>query len=288
MGDESAPPLNLSAEEAEAPARSDYAAYLHEYVPIYGRTVRVIKRWIEIGRAAKPTPELPPLDDPEAMLTWWPRHMKWKVPDELLAAAATAKGRRASAATPSQPTPKGAATPPATPTPEVKAPALPASSAPPPPPPPDRPLVPADFGSVEELTLSEILTSHRQTISFLIRSQRAEAEKGYNADSFARFQNAIERTTELIRKTEASLESIRVKRGELVPKGDVRDELQRVHTAMAMSLATELERKFGVPRDRARTFVNDWFAHLRASPLLAGTEPKPAAPAPAAPLPAAA
>lgn len=67
-------------------SRAKYAQPLVAYVKVYGTCLRVIKGWIAIGKKADP-PVLPPLDDPEAMVAWWPNHMQTRVPEKILAPA---------------------------------------------------------------------------------------------------------------------------------------------------------------------------------------------------------
>jgi hypothetical protein len=245
--------LNLSA---DGPGGRRRKFPLKHYVAIYGTKVRALARWNAIGLSADP-PDEPPLDFPEEMPAWWGRHSPHKVPPKLLAAAARhRRGEAPPAAVDEKPhgtTARSGAT-------ETK------------PPPP-----PADFGSVEALTLSELLETSRVAVSFLIRQQRKEAEQSFDSDNFARRQREIDKMLEQIRKTESSIESIRQKRGELVDIAKVREELQRVHTAMAMSLENELVDTLKIPRERARHFVNDWFAHLRGSEFTSGTAPAVAA-----------
>jgi hypothetical protein len=68
--------------------RSTVKAYgqpLQVYATKYDYSLRAIKRWIALGRARDPE-DLPPLDDPAAMASWWERMreaglLKWKVPE---------------------------------------------------------------------------------------------------------------------------------------------------------------------------------------------------------------
>lgn len=79
-------PLSASTDVRAAGSRSKYKKPLAEYVTVYGTTVRPIKRWIEIGKAATPV-DLPPLDEPALMAAWWDNHMTTRVPAKLLAFA---------------------------------------------------------------------------------------------------------------------------------------------------------------------------------------------------------
>lgn len=60
------------------------------YSALYGKGWRQIRRWIEKGdQAGDPCP----LDDPQALMRWWPRHNTWRVPPEIEAAALGAAQR---------------------------------------------------------------------------------------------------------------------------------------------------------------------------------------------------
>lgn len=62
-----------------------YQKVYSTYAEIYGRTVRVIKRWVKIGRDAleQGRGSMPPMDEPWRMPEWWQHHMKHKVPDDI-------------------------------------------------------------------------------------------------------------------------------------------------------------------------------------------------------------
>lgn len=77
--------LELSG--APVAASPGYARALKHYVPIFERSLRLLKGWIADGRDANP-PELPPLDRPEEMLAWWHRVKKNRAPDVLRRLAA--------------------------------------------------------------------------------------------------------------------------------------------------------------------------------------------------------
>ena len=80
---------------ATARSRHQYAAYvrypekLAVYALRFGRSVRILKNWIVLGKSANP-PELPPLNRPEQLPDWFVRHMKTPCPPDLLAAAQVA------------------------------------------------------------------------------------------------------------------------------------------------------------------------------------------------------
>lgn len=75
------------------PAPSGKARPYLDYVPIYGKQVRTIKWWVQVGRNAPGGPDLPPLDDPAAMPVWWARTMKQACPPSVLDAARIASAR---------------------------------------------------------------------------------------------------------------------------------------------------------------------------------------------------
>jgi hypothetical protein len=77
----------------EAPAKPHkYKRQMVFYGEQYGSTGRTVKRWVKIGKNAthegQPRPDLPPLDEPEEMATWWARNMVQRPPLKLLAFAA--------------------------------------------------------------------------------------------------------------------------------------------------------------------------------------------------------
>ena len=69
----------------------EYLAEQKVYAARYGQSDRTIKRWIKTGRDAQPFADLPPLDDPVKMVSWWPVHYRHKVPDGILQAASAAQ-----------------------------------------------------------------------------------------------------------------------------------------------------------------------------------------------------
>lgn len=63
--------------------KARYTKSQEDYAAQYGYAVRNIKKWIGLGREKSP-PDLPPLDQPELMASWWTRNMKQRVPPRLL------------------------------------------------------------------------------------------------------------------------------------------------------------------------------------------------------------
>lgn len=54
------------------------------YSKMYAKGWRQIRRWVERGEKAG---DRCPLEDPRALMQWWPRHFKWRVPPEIEQAA---------------------------------------------------------------------------------------------------------------------------------------------------------------------------------------------------------
>ena len=94
-----------TSEISKRKTKETYNKKLEEYEPIYGQKpnrARTIKRWISTGRKTSP-PDLPPLDEPSMMPSWWVRHMKQKVPAKVLAAAGQHQPKPTAPAQPSAP-----------------------------------------------------------------------------------------------------------------------------------------------------------------------------------------
>ena len=68
-----------------------------QYGQLYGKGWRQIRRWSEIGAAAD---DQCPLSEPAKMPAWWARRMKWRVPQEILDAAARAQPAASAASAP--------------------------------------------------------------------------------------------------------------------------------------------------------------------------------------------
>src|SRR5688572_20673072 len=82
------PPEEFESSPASRHGRQLYAQPLAFFVPIYGTQVRQLKNWVALGRALKPAPQLPPLEDPVAMIDWWPLAFPDRaVPDKIHQAA---------------------------------------------------------------------------------------------------------------------------------------------------------------------------------------------------------
>lgn len=73
--DDLAPPVR-----APKLSKADEARYSARY----NRGWRQIRRWVEAGERSGVRC---PLEDPQALMAWWPRHFKWRVPAEIEQAA---------------------------------------------------------------------------------------------------------------------------------------------------------------------------------------------------------
>lgn len=75
--------------QATKRTRTKYNKQLVEYEEIFqikSNNGRTIKRWISLGKQKEPI-DLPPLDEPQLMASWWARNMKNRVPERLLSFA---------------------------------------------------------------------------------------------------------------------------------------------------------------------------------------------------------
>ncbi len=75
--------FTLQAARAPKLAKADEARYCARYK----RGWRQIRRWVEAGERSG---DRCPLEDPRALMAWWPRHFKWRVPAEIEQAAVEA------------------------------------------------------------------------------------------------------------------------------------------------------------------------------------------------------
>jgi hypothetical protein len=255
-----APPLALGSESP--PVKRTRAGYLHPlidgcpYEATYSRKVRVIKGWRADGAACTP-PDLPPLDDPEAMVDWWQRVKVNTVPTALLTARADAISRR----TPAAPTaPALAALPPA-------GPAVAQARA-----------TITDFESVEALDLPSAILRQQRVLSVLQRDyEHAICSPATDESTLTLRAGRVDKCLERLHQLQKTLTESQLKNGDLLPRGAVRDELAPLFENLAGSLITDLADRFGIDRARATEFVDNWFRHLRESRLCTETLPAPAA-----------
>lgn len=257
----------LSADEnfsLESPpvkvTRTGYAHPLKFYTAVYSTEERQIKNWRKRGLLAQPE-DLPPLDQPENMPTWWLRNFSRAVPDKILhAARAAGDAKKSDASLP----PKNEAKPPAS---------SPAAPAAPPPEMRQREAV-EDFEAVEGMTVEQVIVRFRKQLAVLNRDfEQALADPKCDESTVTLRGGRIDKVAERLRKLELSHDEMRKSRGELIDREDAAQDLQRIHTAMASSLESEIIAAFAAPRDVARGFVDRWFGNLRQSRFFADTLP---------------
>lgn len=266
--------------------RQLYAHPLAYFVPIYDTQERQLKNWVARGRSANP-PDLPPLEQPAAMPTWYARHFPARsVPARITQAASTAAAQRALTPAPISPGATGDTenAPPQTSQPKTKntgTPETPASDSAP------REGI-ADFTQVEAIGMEGAIDRLQRTLTILLRDyESALGDPSMDDATITLRASRVDRCMERLRKCETSLDEQRKARGELVPVAEIREELHAIHGAMANSLVATLVDQLGTPRDVSTALVDRWFAQLRASCFFADMG-NPCTPAPSpAPLPSA-
>jgi hypothetical protein len=221
-------------EEGKKRTFSDHAA-------AFGRSARAVKGWAAIGRkAGRPCP----LDDYALMPAWWQAVMSNGVPECITLAAKLAgsnDGKKLSPPNSEKETAQAARS--------------------------------IDLSKVEALTLDQNVDNLRRQLS-ATQTQLQEAHlKGSDDATISLLSRGVNSTLKLLRDCEMTLQELRISRGELVDLATVREDLQRVHGAMATSLESSLVDRLQVPRQAARAFVDGWFGHLRQSRFGAGTLP---------------
>lgn len=222
-----------------------------DHATAIGRSVRAIKGWVAIGRRAG---KFCPLDDYALLPAWWVDVMRNAPPPCVLAAASKAGQKPAGGDGSAEQlsTPKKETAPPGTKS--------------------------IDVGSLAPLTLAENVDQlRRQLVANQMLLQEAMAAAEPDDATVTMRQRNYGNTLKLLRDCERTLEELRVGRGELVEIAILREDLQRVHGAMATSLETSLVDRLKVPRDTARDFINAWFEHLRQSRFLPSGAPPAAA-----------
>lgn len=86
---------------AETPPTKLTKENIERYTKVYAKGWRQLRRWVDVGEKAN---DACPLHDPVLMPGWWSRHMKWRIPPEIEAAALeAARSARAPALEPAMP-----------------------------------------------------------------------------------------------------------------------------------------------------------------------------------------
>ena len=261
-------PLALRADPA--PAKKTRAGYAHSlvsgcpYESTYRRKVRVIKGWRAEGAVRTP-PDLPPLDDPAAMVEWWQRVKVQTVPTDLLASRSDYLSRLPAAI----PAASLAGAAPADP----RAPAAPRAE------PPANPRAEiTDFDGVEALDLPTAIIRQQRVLSVLQRDyERALCSPATDESTLTLRAGRVDKCLERLHQLQKTLTAEQIKNGDLIPRHALRDELAPLLDTLAASLVSELSDRFGTERARATGFVDLWFRHLRDSRLFTEALPPPAA-----------
>lgn len=246
------------------------AGYLHPlidgcpYEPTYQRKVRVIKGWRAEGATRSP-PDLPPLDDPVAMVDWWQRVKVQTVPTDLLTARADEQTRRAAQNHAAGPTPASVA---------PGAPPAPGATPSPPPPAEPRRATVVNFDATAPMDIADAITFLQKTLGGLTADYRA-ALIDINASESTLTLRAgrVDKCLERLHQLEKTHTASQIANGDLIPRHAIRDELAPILETLAGSLRDELAAAFGLPRARLLTFTDHWFRHLRESDLTAAALP---------------
>jgi hypothetical protein len=189
-----------------APTVEYLHAYAH-YASLLKCDVRQIKRYVQIGREAKPQADFPPLDRAGDFPSWWRRHHKGQPSPAILAFAATAKPAAppvppAAASVPAAAAPSGATVPGADLTAEPIA--------------FDLSGVGGFEASVRELRATAAAAQ--------IRLRRAMGANPINEELVSSYSRAVEKQIDLLRKAENDLFDFQKQRGELVSRTEVRED----------------------------------------------------------------
>lgn len=249
-----------------SPARRGKLGYAHplaHYEAVYGTKVRQIKNWLDRGRPEGGKEDLPPLDSPKDMPTWWVRNYPNRsVPAKIHHAARRAEQEAFSsgAAVPEKnPTNQTSKPDTATPGP-VNTGATPAAL---------RDAV--DFTQVAPMDMAGAVDDQRRVLAILQRDYK-QALSDPNADdaTITMRANRVDKCLERLRKIEGSLEEWRKSRGELIAIGDVHADwsnllvaLRNIRERMPDDVASNLPNP-GLPVDVFAKIQDSLRAALRA------------------------
>jgi hypothetical protein len=210
------PPTEGQRQPLNTRKHAKYKNKLPEYAEIFGQTERTIKRWIRRGKELS---DLPPLDDPSKMATWWRRSMDNQVPDYLLGfltvpdpLASSGDIRSTEASTGNSGEGGSQAQP-------------------------------RDFSQVKSLDLQQNVEELRRSHAIntqLLNEALTAAEPNEQAISLR--QRNYERSFELLRKAETSLIELRKATGDLIDKEKVRTELAQVFESLRLMRETMTDR----------------------------------------------
>jgi hypothetical protein len=251
--------LTLEAAPLAVPAKRTRSGYLHPlvdgslYEEIYGRKIRSVKGWLADGRAAKPAPDMPPLDDPVAMVEWWQRVKKNAVPACLLTARAAAREMSAGQEREAPPgggenlsgTPSGAAN-------AQRRGAL-------------------NIDDYQPMSFADAVQRQgRYVAAAMAAYDAARASTETSSGELALLAKERDSALEALRKCQKDFDAAEIERGDRPHINDILTELAPLLAHMATAFVDLLSARVGLPRARARALADEWFAELRASRF--GTE----------------
>ena len=193
----------LSASVLANPPRAR-AAYTHElehYAGKIGVAVRTLKRWISIGKDSQPR-ELPPLDDPPALLAWWNRMQARGILKQRPSQGLLHYGQPTARSAPSHPSLEqtGIKLEQAAPT-----------------------AAPYTFSSTPG-GLEESVEELRKTVWSTQERLRTAMLTGLDEGLISSLQRSVEKGLDLLRKAEVGIFEMQKKRGDLVPLKEVRED----------------------------------------------------------------
>lgn len=248
---------------AHPPAAS--TSYRHSYdfyATALGCDVRNIKRYVRIGRAVSPEPELPPLDDPPAFLGWWQRRMKHAPNERVLAYARTGAGSSSAvsdavrSSSPSAATAAGAA---------LSALPLPAPTPPASATSPSAPPLGFAFAGVGGFEAS-VIELRATTAAAQDRLRRAMNATPHDESLVTSCTSAVSKQLELLRKAENDLFDMQQKRGELLPRSEVREDWRTLLAAFRQMRERMADNIVGALSTRG-TFTPESLDHVRTAVL---------------------
>lgn len=248
-----------AAKKHEAKYKKPLVAYFSSFAV----KERGLKKWIEKARtdwisAGCPAggPEFPPFDEPERVLAWWLAHMTRPPSSTLLELAGKSPPPPAAI-------PQGK--PPATPSP-------PAADNPPPPAPPPRAAI--NIESYQPLAFVDAVQRQgRYVAAAMAAYDAALARGGASAAELNLLAKERDSALEKLRTCQRDFDAAEIERGDRVHLNDLKSELAPLFAHLATSFVELLTSRLGLPRARARTLADEWFADLRASRFAGGAAP---------------
>lgn len=201
--------------------RAYYAHEYDHYAALLNCGVRNIKRYVALGREAKPEADFPPFDDPPKFLGWWERRMRRRPPADVLTfvrhghtVGVVAAGSIPPPVTPAASVPSAAgrptaSTPPADPT---KAPGFEDAGA-------------GGFEQSVRALRATVASSQK-------RLRDAMARDPLDEGLVASCSRAVREQLDLLRKAENDLFTMQRDRGELIPRTEVREDWRTLLAAL--------------------------------------------------------